>query len=375
MAPHRGLPALPALRARACASGRRSAAHPRALSSSALHSRISYITESFFTPAHRVTVSVPATISNLGPGFDCFGFAIDVENRVIVERADSFSIEIFGESASLPQNEENVIVRMTAKAMHTLGMEMPPLRFECHNAVPPRKGFGSSSAAVVAGLATGLAFGGKDLELPSTKQLLLQLAAEQEGQADNIAPAIFGGFQISCRNERQWISQRVFIPSGLQLCLFIPDDEILSAEARSVLPKTTSYPDAIFNISRAAMLVNCFATSQFDPLRFAMEDRLHQRYRTHMFPFEPLIDAAVKAGAHAAFLAGAGPSVVAICGGVGISDPGSDTMSQFLAESVSQAFLEAARGIGIPGGVHIAMPSQRGLSSSGVDANKNVLWP
>lgn len=78
--------------------------------------------------------------------------------------------------------------------------------------------------------------------------------------------------------------------------------------ARSVLPKTTSYEDAIFNISRAAMLVNCFATSQFDPLRFAMEDRLHQQYRTHMFPFEPLIEAAVKAGAHAAFLSGAGPS-------------------------------------------------------------------
>jgi len=319
---------------------------------------------------------VPGTISNLGPGFDCFGFALDVENRVVVERADQFSISIHGEGESgLPRSQENVIARMAAKALEEMGMEVPPLRFECHNAVPPRKGFGSSSAAVVAGLATGLAFGGKDLELPSTKQLLLQMAAEQEGHADNIAPAIYGGFQISCQHtEGQWISQRVNTPPGLQLCLFIPDDEILSEEARSVLPPTTSYSDAIFNISRAAMLVNCFATSQFDPLRFAMEDRLHQQYRTHMFPFEPLIHAAIKAGAHAAFLSGAGPSVVAICGGVGIADPGSDTMSQFLAESVSEAFLEAAHENSIPGGVHIATPSERGLISSGVSKDGTLLW-
>jgi homoserine kinase len=207
----------------------------------ALTSRISSITESFFTPVHRVTISVPGTISNLGPGFDCFGFALDVENRVVVERADQFSISIHGEGESgLPRSQENVNARMAAKALEEMGMEVPPLRFECHNAVPPRKGFGSSSAAVVAGLATGLAFGGKDLELPSTKQLLLQMAAEQEGHADNIAPAIYGGFQISCQHtEGQWISQRVNTPPGLQLCLFIPDDEILSEEVRPTVATTT----------------------------------------------------------------------------------------------------------------------------------------
>lgn len=152
----------------------RPAAEARALST-ALTSRIASITESFFTPVQRVTLSVPATISNLGPGFDCFGFAIDFENRVVVERADKFSIEIHGERTNLPLTEDNLLVRMTHKAFHELGVKPPPLRFECHNAVPPRKGFGSSSATVVAGLAAGLAFCGKDLHIPSTKQLLCVL--------------------------------------------------------------------------------------------------------------------------------------------------------------------------------------------------------
>lgn len=144
----------------------------RCRASSALTSRISSITESFFTPAHRVSVTVPATISNLGPGFDCFGFALDLGNRVVVQRSHVFSMEIHGEGVDLPRTEDNLIARMTHKALAELGVQPTPLRFECHNAVPPRKGFGSSSTAVVAGLAAGLALGGKDLELPSSKQLL-----------------------------------------------------------------------------------------------------------------------------------------------------------------------------------------------------------
>ena len=147
--------------------------------------------------------------------------------------------------------------------------------------------------------------------------------------------------------------------------LFIPDEEMSTTEARAVLPEALPYKDAVFNISRAAMLVNCFATAQFDPLRYAMDDRLHQQYRTHMFPFEPFIKGALQAGAHGAFLSGAGPTVLAIAGGVGIADPGSDTMSQFLAEAVSEAMLDTAREQGISGTVHISTPSFNGVSSIG----------
>ena len=340
-----------------------------------LHSRIQRVQESFFKPVDKVIINVPATTANLGPGFDSFGFALDVWNRVVVERADSFSMTISGEGADrLQVGEDNMIPRMARRALESLGAEVPPLRFECQNAIPPTRGMGSSSAALVAGLAAGLAFGGKDMSTPATKKLLLQLAAEEEGHADNVAPAIYGGFQIAFETGEQWITQRVDLPSGMQCVLFIPDDEMSTTAARACLPDALPYKDAVFNISRASMLVNCFATGQFDPLRYAMEDRLHQQYRTHMFPFEPFIKTALEAGAHGAFLSGAGPTILAIAGGVGIADVGSDTMSQFLAEAVSESMLEVAREKGLPGTVHISRPSFNGVSSLGVTADGTVLW-
>lgn len=101
---------------------------------------------------------------------------------------------------------------------------------------------GSSSAALVGGLAAGLAMGGKDLSSPATKKLLLQLAAEEEGHADNVAPAIYGGFQIAFRAEDQWITQRVSLPNGLQCVLFIPDDEMSTKEVRPRIPRSCECP-------------------------------------------------------------------------------------------------------------------------------------
>jgi len=278
---------------------------------------------------------------------------------------------------------------------------MPPLRFVIRNAVPPRRGLGSSSSAILAGFAAGLAIGGKELYTPGTKKLLLNLAAAEESDANRkrharIAPAIYGGLQISFRRENiyewaagqePWVAQRVAIPSGLQCVLYIPNEAASEQNnpkaMREVLPPSLTYADTIFNISRAAMLTNCFATGQFDPLRFAMQDKLHQQYRSTLFPYtDAIMEAALKAGAHGAFLSGAGPTVVAITGGVRTrgrrpTEPdsvGSDTMSQFLAESVSNAMHEAATAQGVDGSVHIAQPSIGGLTSAGYDSDGTQLW-
>tara|TARA_B110001452_G_scaffold81512_1_gene66666 strand:- start:270 stop:1283 length:1014 start_codon:yes stop_codon:yes gene_type:complete len=326
---------------------------------------------------NRVVVNVPATTANLGPGFDSFGFALGVWNKVTVSRADEYSMTILGEGAEMIDTsaEKNIVVRMCAKALEALGQEMPPLHFECQNAVPPTRGMGSSSAALVAGLAAGLAVGGKDLSTPATKKLLLQMAADEEGHPDNVAPAIYGGFQIALKSSTgQWITQRVQIPDGLQCVLFIPDEEMSTAEARAALPESLSYSEAVFNISRAAMLVNCFATGQFDPLRYAMEDQLHQPQRAHIFPYMPLIKAALEAGAHGAYLSGAGPTVLAIAGGSGKADVGADTMSQFLAEAVSEAMVAEAATRGISGTAHIATPSEVGVTSTGYVSDGRMLW-
>ena len=153
---------------------------------------------------------------------------------------------------------------------------------------------------------------------------------------------------------KQWITQRVPIPPGLQCVLFIPEEEMPTKEARGALPNSLSYEDAIFNITRASMMVNCFATGQFAPMRYAMQDRLHQQYRAHMYPFDDFIKAALDAGAHGACLSGAGPCILAIAGGHGGPHPGEDTMSQLLSEAVSDAMLATARQLGRPGTVRAA---------------------
>jgi len=152
--------------------------------STGFNSRISRVVESFQAPIEKMVLKVPASTANLGPGFDSMGFALDVWNRVVVQRSDKFSMTISGEGADrIELTEDNLVARMTKKALESLGQPMPTLHFDCYNAVPPTRGMGSSSAALVAGLAAGLAFGGKDLTSPATKKLLLHasIARGQRG--------------------------------------------------------------------------------------------------------------------------------------------------------------------------------------------------
>ena len=217
---------------------------PRAFSTSVkadthATSRIQSIQESFYETVDRVDVHVPATTANMGPGFDSLGLAMNVYNRLVVTRADKFSMTIEGEGADrIKPSPDNLIVKCVEKGLAAVGQPMVPLHFECQNSVPPTRGMGSSSAALVSGLAAGLALGGKDLSTPATKKLLLQLAADEEGHPDNVAPAIYGGFQVAFRTAcpGQWVTQRVNIPTGLQCVLFIPDDEMKTSEARGCLP-------------------------------------------------------------------------------------------------------------------------------------------
>lgn len=361
----------------------------RVFSSSSAHSRIGETWESFFEPAHKVSVTVPATTSNLGPGFDSFGLALNMRNKIIVERADEFSITVHGEGEDggglIKADESNLVVQFCKKALESMGKTMPPLRFECHNTVPPQRGLGSSSSAFVAGIAAGFALGGKEVYAPLSKKAILQMAADAEGHADNISAAIYGGLQVNFRSSPegyaragQWITQRVHVPSGLHCVLFIPDEKHLMARgsARGALPELYTRADAVHNIGRAAMLINCFATGQFDAMRFAMEDRLHQPYRAKLFPHARILEAALKAGAHGAFLSAQGPTVIAVCGGsTGVGqDVGSDTMSQFLAEAVSIAMRDAALAEGMDGEVHVAMPSEEGLTTSGWSEDGTPLW-
>jgi len=373
------------------------AAGRRRLSTSSAPSRMQKVMESFFEPAHKVVLSVPATTSNLGPAFDSLGLALNFRNRLTVERAERFSIDVRGEGAALDDSgwsplgithdQGNLMVRSCKKVLDIFGgakgeERTMGLRFECHNAVPAQRGLGSSSSALVLGMAAGLALCGRELYTPTSKKLLLQLAADEEGHADNIAAAIYGGMQVNFRASStgrhgagQWITQRVRLPRGLHCVLFIPDEKhVLRDAARATLPENYSRTDAVHNLGRTAMLVSSFASGQFDALRFAMEDRIHQPYRRVLFPFEFLIDAALAAGAHGAFLSSQGPTVVAICGSSTGPEIGSDTMAQFLAEAVSVAMTTEAERRGFSGETHIATPTEEGLLTEGFASDGTPLW-
>eukprot|EP01012_Entosiphon_sulcatum_P041142 TRINITY_DN54945_c0_g1_i1.p1 TRINITY_DN54945_c0_g1~~TRINITY_DN54945_c0_g1_i1.p1 ORF type:complete len:354 (+),score=50.85 TRINITY_DN54945_c0_g1_i1:22-1062(+) len=308
----------------------------------------------------RVSVRVPATTANLGPGFDCLGMALDIWNELTVERADEFKVEIEGEAESkLPRDETNLVVVGCKAAFQAAGKEFPTLRFHCKNRIPFAGGMGSSSAAIVAGIVAGLVLSGHEVSVQGEEELL-QIATSIEGHPDNVAPAIYGGLQIGLHNGKRWYTSRARVPHGLQCVLFSPDFQSETKAARAILSPEISRKDAIFNLGRVALIINALASGRLEELSMGMDDKLHQPQRAAINPhLFPLIEAAKKAGAHGVALSGAGPAVIAITSGAS-----GDIYSQRKAERseclVADAMIEAAKQVGVTGRAFITHPTEFG---------------
>ena len=294
----------------------------------------------------RVKVRVPATAANLGPGYDCLGMSLDIWNELTVERGP-FRVEIRGEGADqLPRDETNLIVRSVAAAFEAVGKPLPELAYACQNVIPLTRGLGSSSAAIVSGLAAGARLSGADAKLD--KAALMGMAADMEGHPDNAAPATLGGCRVGVHDGERWIADRIRMPDGMNAVLFIPDVEGSTAAARAVLPDEVPRADAIFNVGRAALLVNALASGNLGMLRRATEDRLHQPVRSRLYRgMNALISAALAGGAHGAFLAGAGPTVMALTTG--------------REDTVLDSMKEAAQSLDLPGRGLVTHPVEQGV--------------
>ncbi|MBI2916409.1 MAG: homoserine kinase [Chloroflexi bacterium] len=291
----------------------------------------------------RLTVRVPATTANLGPGFDCLGLALDLHNTVSVEPGP-FGVRVTGQGeTTLPRNRRNLVYRSMERVFDRLGSGIPDMRLTCHNEIPLTRGLGSSSAATVAGLVAGNALAGNAL----SQEDILTMAAELEGHPDNVTPALLGGCQVVVQTERGLVHAPVPLATDLIAVLFVPDFELRTSQARAVLPSVVPRGDAIYNVGRVALLVTALATGRGSLLREATRDRLHQPYRERLFPaMTRLFDAALEAGALGAFLSGAGPTVLALVSGD--------------SSAVARALGEVARLAGLPGHVRIARPSTAG---------------
>lgn len=261
--------------------------------------------------AEKLTVTVPASAANLGPGFDTFGLALGLRDVVEVQVLESgLKIEVIdagaGDMSGVPTDETHLVVRALNRACQYLNVEVPGLHLRCHNAIPHARGLGSSAAAAVAGVAAGHALAGRQVDVTA-----LQLAAEFEGHADNVAASLLGGFVVAWEAGEQFHAQRLEPHSSIRPVLAIADERASTREARGLLPGHVPHADAAFTASRSALAVHA-VTREPGLLLPATEDRLHQDQRASVFPTTLRLMHALRSRAVAAVVAGAGPSVLAL---------------------------------------------------------------
>jgi homoserine kinase len=264
----------------------------------------------------RITVRVPATSANLGPGFDCFGLALDLCNEVTLDTDAEPGVAWEGEGADeLPTDGSDLISRTIAHVGSFHDLTPPPMRLTGRNRIPLERGLGSSSAATVAGVVLGsrlfdLSIDGHGSSTGHDPYSVFALAAEIEGHPDNAAPAAFGGFTIAMP-ERGGLVHRLDPHPSLRPAVLVPEAiRLPTAEARGALPVQVSREDATFNAAHAALMVEAITR---DPslLRAAMRDRLHQQVRLSLVPGAHEVFRSVSSANVPVCVSGAGPSLLA----------------------------------------------------------------
>ena len=293
----------------------------------------------------RLEVSVPGTSANLGPGFDALGLALDLRTRVTLEfPTEQPGVRVIGRDAAILGRTRNLVEDGILRYLMANGRTLPPYALTVDNQLPVARGLGGSAAAAVAGLALGAVALGHPLDAAR----LLPMAVEMEGHGDNVAPALLGGLVVVWGKGEEVRVRSLPIAENLQAVIFIPDQSSSTKAARAVLPARIAHADAVYNVSRAALLVDALREGRGDDLREAMTDRLHQPYRLPALPHAPLIEAAVAAGAYGAALSGAGSSLLALC-------------ALAAAPTVAAAMRAAAADLRVPGQVVPLAIDRRGL--------------
>lgn len=293
-----------------------------------------------------VTVSVPATSANLGPGFDAIGLALDIRDIVTASLSDTRGVRVavHGNGAgALPADESHLIAQVITATAESFGRELTGLDLVCHNSIPQGRGLGSSASAIIAGLVLAREL----FSLPVGDAELLQRANVIEGHADNISACLLGGMTVA-----RWTSlddvQAMSLPvhPDVHALVAIPNLELATSKARGMLPETVPYSDAVHNVSRAATLIAGMTT---DPslLFDGTDDRLHQDYRREAYPQSMALIDLLRAQGLAAAISGAGPTVLVLGADVDLD----------AAEPIAASHGFAAQRVGItPYGAHVVDP-------------------
>jgi homoserine kinase len=284
----------------------------------------------------KVTVRAPATTANLGPGFDCLGLALDIWTVVTVETGKANGGGDHGLSRLVWQGVE--------AAFESVGAP-PEVKIEIDGGIPIARGLGASAALRAAGLLAGNAL----IDNLHDNEALLALGARLEGHPDNMSPCLLGGFQVNARDaDGVVLHQQAPLPDDLRVVVFIPDFEMPTQESRRKLPRQLSREDAVFNVSRAALLVAALGAGNYDILNEATQDRIHQPVRSEIFTgLVPIMSAAKEGGAAASYLSGGGSTVAAFVRGDA-------------TERVGRLMTQAAISKGFSGRSIVTKPTLRG---------------
>lgn len=258
-----------------------------------------------------IKIRVPATTANMGPGFDSIGMALSLYNYLTVSESDKpLEIEIMNDVHSkIPRNKENLIYRSMCKFYDEVGKKIPSIKMVQEDFIPHTRGLGSSAACIVAGLCAANELSSSNL----SKDDLAQIAAKIEGHPDNSTPAIMGGLVVGAiepqTSKLNYV--KLNVPNNLSFAVMIPDFPLATEKARKVLPKQIPLADAVFNSSRSALLIASLVSGNFDNLKIAFDDRLHQPYRKSIIPhMEDIFNKAYENSAKGVFLSGAGPTII-----------------------------------------------------------------
>jgi len=274
-----------------------------------------------------VTIRVPASSANLGPGFDAFGLALTLYDEITVEATghDGLVVEVEGEGAhEVPRTADHLVVRAMDAAFDLMAERPTGLRVACVNRIPHARGLGSSSAAIVGGIAAARALI-EDSEQRLDDAAAFQLAVDLEGHPDNVAAAQFGGFTIAWVEGAAAATER--LDSDVRVTVFVPPEGVATEHARGVLPEDVPHRDAALNAGRAALLVAAL-TGAPDRLISATEDRLHQSYRAGEMPGSYRLMQNLRVEGVPAVISGAGPTVLAFARGIADATPAGWTVHE-----------------------------------------------
>ncbi|HPI98873.1 MAG TPA: homoserine kinase [Synergistales bacterium] len=267
-----------------------------------------------------IRIRVPASSANLGSGFDTLGLALSLYNFFdVLEVLPSgrYEVEVIGEgSGELETDIKNQIVQSYEKACAKWGINPLGLRIRSSNAIPLARGLGSSSTAIVG----GVMIANLVRDVPLSKEDLLPIMVDIEGHPDNVVPCCLGGMVVSClENSELRYVKLPRLPSDMVAVVAVPDFKVSTEEARNALPRQVPLEDAVFNISRAALLAASWATGKFDNLPWGMSDRIHQPFRSRLFPGgETLLDQVNRIPeCSGSAISGSGPSIIAFASGSG----------------------------------------------------------